>query len=129
LTGEQSTVESYWKPLLPIQPASAASFTLTVPALSVTTVSGSLGGPAPPRISEASISGKKLFLTGEGFDSGAVVMLNGTDQKTKNDDGNPAGRLIAKKAGKKVLVGQPVILRVRNRDGKLSGEFSFIRLN
>jgi O-glycosyl hydrolase len=129
LTGEQSTAETYWKPLLPFPPAGAASFTLTVPALSVTTVSGSVAGPSGPRISEASVSGKKLFLTGEGFDGGAVVMLNGTDQKTKNDAGNPAGRLIAKKAGKKILPGQPVSLRVRNRDGQLSGDFSFTRLN
>jgi len=39
-----------------------------------------------PRILVASVSGKKLFLLGENFDFGAVILLNGEEQKTLNDD-------------------------------------------
>ncbi|MEW6208009.1 MAG: dienelactone hydrolase family protein [Acidobacteriota bacterium] len=78
-------------------------------------------------ITDASVSGKKLYVTGKGFDDGAVIVLNGKDQKTKNDDQNPDMRLIAKKAGKKIDSGQSVSLRVRNPDGELSAEIIFTR--
>ena len=78
-------------------------------------------------ITGASVSGKKLYITGEGFRDGAVIVLNGKDQKTKNDDQNPETRLIAKKAGKKIDSGQSVSLRVRNPDGEISEEIIFTR--
>ena len=40
LTGEQSTSEAYWKQLTPFAPKNSNSFTLTLPAESVTTVMG-----------------------------------------------------------------------------------------
>jgi hypothetical protein len=80
--------------------------------------------PVPtPRISAASVSGKKLFVVGENFDQGAVILINGEQQKTANDADNPNTRLIGKKSGKKVKAGDK--LRVKNTDGMVSEEFTF----
>jgi hypothetical protein len=76
-----------------------------------------------PKIISASVSGKKLFITGENFDDGAVILLNGEEQKTKQPTANPQTSLIGKKAGKKVKPGDRV--QVRNPDGTLSEEFIF----
>ena len=78
-----------------------------------------------PRITGASVSGKKLFIVGENFDSGAVILLNGEEQKTRNDEANPQTTVIGKKAGKRVKSGDK--LQVRNPDGVLSEEFTFSR--
>jgi len=77
----------------------------------------------PVRITSASVTGKKLFVFGENFDDGAVILLNGEEQKTKNDDQNPKTALIGKKAGKKTKPGDK--LQVRNPNGTISGEFTF----
>ena len=79
--------------------------------------------PTAPRIMMASVSGKKLFLTGENFHAGAVILLNGEEQKSKNDQQNPQTILIGKKAGKKVMAGDR--LQVRNPNGSISAEFTF----
>jgi hypothetical protein len=50
----------------------------------------------------ASIKGKKLFVMGEGFDNGAVILLNGTEQKTRNVESSPMTLLVSNKAGKKI---------------------------
>jgi N-acetylneuraminic acid mutarotase len=76
-----------------------------------------------PVISMASVAGKKLFITGENFDDGAVILLNGEEQKSKNDEQNPGTILIGKTAGKKIKPGDRV--QVRNPDGTLSEEFIF----
>jgi photosystem II stability/assembly factor-like uncharacterized protein len=78
-------------------------------------------------ISGAECSGKKLFIFGRNFDNGAVIMMNGEPQKTKNGD-DPTRQLIAKKACKRMEQGQPVMLQLRNSDGRLSRVFSFIRM-
>jgi hypothetical protein len=52
-----------------------------------------------------------------------VILINGEEQETRNDDQNPQTRLIAKPAGKKIRPGDRV--RVRNPDGTLSEEFIF----
>src|SRR5437868_12394777 len=44
--------------------------------------------------------GKRLVVSGESFQMGAVIFVNGERQKTRNDDDNPTSLLIAKKAGK-----------------------------
>ena len=77
-----------------------------------------------PRIIAVAISGKKLIVTGEGFAEGAVILLNGEEQKTKNDE---TTLLIARKAGKSIAPGQSVVIQVRNLDGTLSNEFTFVR--
>jgi Viral BACON domain len=78
---------------------------------------------APVKINNATVSGKKLFVTGENFDAGAVILLNGEEQKTGNDVQNPTTTLIGKKAGKKLKPGDK--LQVRNPNGSLSQQFTF----
>ena len=80
-----------------------------------------------PRITGALVSGKSLIVSGENFDSGAMLLLDGERQKTKNDLQDPNRRLIAKKAGKRVGSGQTVAVQVRNSDGSLSTPFVFTR--
>lgn len=78
---------------------------------------------ATVRIDNATVSGKKLFVFGENFDPGAVILLNGEEQKTKNDPQNPQTALIGKKAGKKLNPADT--LQVRNPNGSVSQEFTF----
>lgn len=87
------------------------------------------GGPSlSPRITGASVSGKKLFVTGENFDLGSEIILNDKkEKKVSSDLQNPTTLLIAKKAGKKIAVGDTVRLQVRNSNGALSEVFSFAR--
>ena len=75
------------------------------------------------RIIRATVSGKKLLIFGEGFDEGAVILLNGEKQKTANDSADPSTSLVAKKSGKEIMAGDK--LQVRNADGRLSQEFIF----
>jgi hypothetical protein len=75
------------------------------------------------KIISATVSGKKLFISGEGFDEGAAILLNGEKQKTVNNDADPNTKLVAKKSGKKIKAGDK--LQVRNADGRLSQEFIF----
>jgi hypothetical protein len=84
------------------------------------------GGSSPPEITGATVSGKKLYVTGSNFAMGAVVLLNGSEQKTANED-DFAHMLKCKKAGKKIDVGVPVTLQVKNPDGTVSDSFSFTR--
>jgi hypothetical protein len=77
----------------------------------------------PLRISGASVVGKRLFVVGENFDPGAVILLDGEEQKTRNDDQKPKTTLIGKKAGKKIKPGDK--LQVQNPSGTLSDEFTF----
>jgi dienelactone hydrolase len=80
-----------------------------------------------PAILSASVNGKKLILLGEGFQTGAVIFMNGEGQKTRNDEQSPATTLIAKKAGKQIATGQTVTLQVRNPDGSETSPFLFTR--
>jgi hypothetical protein len=52
-----------------------------------------------------------------------VILLNGEEQKTKDDAQSPETTVIGKKAGKKVKAGDK--LQVRNPNGTLSQEFIF----
>jgi photosystem II stability/assembly factor-like uncharacterized protein len=84
-----------------------------------------LRAPTGPTIIGATVSGKKLFVTGKLFDQGATILINGAGQKTQNDEENIPTRLIAKKSGKKILPGDK--LQVVNFDGARSNEFTFTR--
>lgn len=95
---------------------STCFFTVTVTAI-----------PQAPRITAASVEGKRLLVRGEGFDLNAVILLNSVEQKTLRDDQNPTTGLIGKKAGKKISPGETVILRVKNGSGLQSPEFPFRR--
>jgi len=79
-----------------------------------------------PVIVDVVASGKKLFIYGLNFDEGAVLLRDGEQQKTRNDD-ESVTLLIAKKAAKSIAPGDTVKLQVRNANGRLSGEFSFTR--
>jgi Galactose oxidase, central domain/Kelch motif len=86
--------------------------------------SAEIYGPvAIPRIVGASVSGKNLIVLGENFDLGAVILLNGDEQRTANDGQSPKTTLIGKKAGKKIKPGDK--LQVRNSNGSLSQELTF----
>lgn len=77
-----------------------------------------------PRISRASVRGKKLIVSGESFGAGASILINGVKQKkTSNDEENPTTMLVAKKAGKTINVGDRV--KVRNVDGSESADFTY----
>lgn len=88
-------------------------------------ISGTGTGPAPAILS-ASITGKMLLLTGENFQAGAKVLLNGVQQKTKSGT-DMATDLICKKAGKQIAAGQTVTLVVINPDGSTSADFIYTR--
>jgi hypothetical protein len=79
-----------------------------------------------PKIISASIAGKNLVMVGENFDDGAVILLNGEEQRTRNDEQNPKTMLIGKKTGKKVKPGDK--LQVRNANGTISEERVFTGL-
>jgi photosystem II stability/assembly factor-like uncharacterized protein len=81
----------------------------------------------PPSIRRAEVIGKKLYVHGENFTRGAVIMIEGREQKTSNDAVSPATLLIGKNAGKKLPRGQAVMIRVRNSDGSMSDGYSFTR--
>lgn len=78
-----------------------------------------------PRIIGASVSGKKLFVSGLNFDDGAKIYLNGEKQKSANDADSPTTLLVGKKAGKQIERGVPITLQIKNSDGKLSESFTF----
>ena len=80
-----------------------------------------------PQIVNASVSGKKLFVLGLNFDSGAKIYIADQKQKTTNDEESPTTLLIGKKAGKLIGRGQTVTLTVKNADGSVSEPFSFRR--
>jgi hypothetical protein len=78
-----------------------------------------------PRISEARLKGNKLIVTGSDFDRDAAVFINGERQKTRNDEGSPATRLVARNAGKNIARDEIVSLKVQNPGGLSSDEFPF----
>jgi len=80
-----------------------------------------------PVITSATISGKNLIVSGSNFGDGAVIVMDGVDQKTRPDDLSPTTLLIGKKVGKRIASGQTVHLQVRNPDGSVSAVFTFIR--
>lgn len=83
------------------------------------------GGATPinvPLIRGFSFDGKRLFVIGDYFDSGATILLDGQEQPTKNDKQNLGSVLIGKKAGKRVTNNPDTKIQVRNSDGKLSQE-------
>jgi hypothetical protein len=86
------------------------------------------GSSADLVVSGASISGKRLIVTGQNFDNGAKVYLNGEKQKkTENDEVSPSTILIARKASNLVGAGETVVLQVRNADNTFSNQYSFTR--
>jgi hypothetical protein len=79
-----------------------------------------------PRIFNVQVKGKKLFLTGENFTEGAVILVNGEPQKTRNDEESPATTLIAKKAGKRIPDNAVVTIQVQSSN-VLTDKFPFFK--
>jgi len=85
-------------------------------------------GHASLKMRSVSIVGKRVLIFGQGFQSGAKLVLNGERQKKGfNDDVSPETNMIANKAGKFIPQGETVTLQVLNPDGALSPEFKFTR--
>ncbi len=84
-------------------------------------------GAAPLKILAASVSGKKLLIHGQNFDSGSKVFVNGIEQKTKIDAANVSTNIIGKKAGKNIRQGDTVIISVRRSTGEFTPDFSYTR--
>jgi hypothetical protein len=78
-----------------------------------------------PRVINARLNGKKLFVFGENFSDGAVIIVDGEPAKTRSDPDNPSGVLIAKKAGKWISPGKTVKIAVLNNTGATSLTFDF----
>ena len=74
-------------------------------------------------ITNAYVSGKLLVVRGQKFEIGAVILLNGLEQRTYNEDDFPDSSLIGKKVGKTIKLGDK--LQVRNPNGALSQEYTF----
>jgi hypothetical protein len=91
---------------------------------------GAAGLPNPEstsvQITRAWITGKKLFLAGNGFQANSVVMINGQAQATAYDPSSAGTSLIARRGGKIIQSGQTVILHVQSPDG-MSNQYSFTK--
>ena len=79
-----------------------------------------------PRIYNARVKGKKLILTGENFMEGAVILVDGERQKTRNDEVNPTTTLIAKKAGNRIADYAVVTIQVQASNGT-TDKFPFFK--
>jgi hypothetical protein len=79
-----------------------------------------------PVITSVTLKGAKLFVNGSNYQEGAIVEMDGVDQKTATWD-PPGFSLRCKKAGNRIVVGVPVTLVVRNPDGSKSDAFLFTR--
>jgi hypothetical protein len=79
-----------------------------------------------PKIFNARVKGKKLILTGENFTEGAVILVNGEPQKTRNDEDSPSTTLIAKKAGNSIPDNGAVSIQVQSPNG-LTDKFPFFK--
>jgi len=89
----------------------------------------SLGTIQSPSISNVTAVHKNLVVTGSGFDIGAVITVDGRDQRTANDDANPATSLIGIKTIKRagIAPGDMVTIQVRNSNGSLSNQLPYTR--
>ncbi len=102
----------------------ASTFAIALQGIQGTTPTPS----AAPVITDVSVSGKNLIVSGANFSNDAIVYIDGQKyKKTDNDESSPDTRLIVRKAAKWLTTGQAVMVQVRNADETLSGGYSFIR--
>ena len=80
-----------------------------------------------PSVTSASVKGKKLLVSGKDFDLGALILVDGKPQMSRNDELQPSNLLIGPKAAKGLQAGQTVEIRVKNSNGTLSAQFTFTR--
>src|SRR5262249_52143851 len=81
-----------------------------------------------PVIMSASAGRKHLFVMGQNFDDGSVIMVDGKDEPTTTDGSEPVTVLIGRKLIKKgiILPGVQVMLQVRDSAGDVSDPFPFM---
>lgn len=99
--------------------------TATSPSGATSPASACLPIDAVLGVTEITRQGKKLFVSGIGFDSGSTIFINGEKQKTANDETNPTSQLIGKKAGKKIFTGDK--LQVRSANGQMSPAVTYVK--
>jgi len=80
-----------------------------------------------PGIERVELIGKRLVVTGANFDTGAVIEIDGREIATRAPLDAPAERLIAKKGGKRLSIGEQSAITVRNSDGQRSRVFFIFR--
>ena len=78
-----------------------------------------------PFIKNVSVKGKKLLVSGCGFDTEAVMLLNEEQQPTEYMDRYEMPTLMSKKALKKISSGESVSLQVQGSNGRKSEPFTF----
>lgn len=91
-----------------------------------TTRASALQSDDSPRILNAQVKGKKLIVIGQNFPEGAVILIDGEPQKTKNDSDLPTTMLIAKKAGKKIPNNTAVSIQIQT-DSSTSDKFGMFK--
>jgi hypothetical protein len=79
-----------------------------------------------PIITDAFIRGKHLVVVGVHLQKKSILFVDNIKQKTVRDKENP-NAVLGKKTGKRIAVGQQVILQLQNPDGRLSREFAFTK--
>jgi len=79
-----------------------------------------------PVVSGVLFSGKNVTVVGENFSKGAIILMNGTPQKTLEDPAS-SSVLTGKKLAKRIAAGQTVTLQVQNPDGSISNDFRLTR--
>lgn len=88
----------------------------------------SQAGIPQPVILSALVQKKQLLVSGQNFDAGARLFIDGANtKKVFNDETNPSTLLVANKAGKDIASGQTVTLEVHNVSGAVSAVFRFTR--
>jgi hypothetical protein len=98
---------------------------LLVTAFLVTADDFTVHAQTLPQITTARLKGKKLIVTGQAFEIGASILINGSEEKTKNSADNPTGELIAKKGRNRIGEDQIVTIHVVNPAGSASSGFRF----
>jgi hypothetical protein len=78
-----------------------------------------------PFIKNVSVKGKKLLVSGCGFDTEAVILLNDEQQPTQFMDRYEMPTLMSKKAFKRISSGESVSLQVQGANGRKSEPFMF----
>ena len=83
----------------------------------------SVTGPAP-QITGVSVEGRNVIVSGQNFDSGAVILVDGQPVRTRHDPADP-NSLTGKKLLKFLTPGQPVSIQVQNSNGMVSAAVPF----
>ena len=88
---------------------------------------GVLAQQPSPVIERADLSGKRLVVTGANFDMGAVIEIDGREVATRSAADAPTEKVIAKKGGKRLAIGEQSAITVRDSDGRRSTPFFVFR--